>query len=91
MNAETGAPMDELHRETLDFVKSLELEYKTLSEILKAGPCPKVKKAIEEGIKRANKHAISKAQCVQKFEILNHDFSVPTGELGKLLFLFFEL
>lgn len=34
--------MDELHKETLDLVKSLALEYTTLSEILKAGPCPKV-------------------------------------------------
>lgn len=42
MNPETGAPMDELHRDTLDLVKSLQLEYTTLSEILKAGPCAKV-------------------------------------------------
>lgn len=34
--------MDELHRDTLDLVKSLQLEYTTLSEILKAGPCAKV-------------------------------------------------
>lgn len=34
--------MDELHKETLDLVKSLALQYTTLSEILKAGPCPKV-------------------------------------------------
>lgn len=43
MNPETGAPEDELHKETLDLVKSLGLEYKTLSEIIKAGPCPKVR------------------------------------------------
>lgn len=83
MDPETGAPLDELHHETLAFVKTLGLNYKTLSEIIKAGPCPKVKKAIEEGIVRANKHATSNAHKVQKFEILEHDFSVPTGELGK--------
>ena len=52
MNAETGEPLDELHRETLDFVRSLGLEYTTLSEILKAGPCIKVSGWISRGDKR---------------------------------------
>lgn len=83
MDRETGAPLDDLTHESLTWVKSLGVEHKTLSEILKAGPCPKVWKSIEDGIKRANKLAISNAQKVQKFTILPHDFSIPTGELGK--------
>jgi len=36
-------------------VKSLGVEHKTVSDILAAGPCPKVWKSIEDAIKRANK------------------------------------
>ncbi|XP_023172281.1 very long-chain-fatty-acid--CoA ligase bubblegum [Drosophila hydei] len=82
---ESGAPMDELTHESIMWMKSLGVEYKTLSEILKAGPCPKVLKSIEDGIKRANKQSISNAQKVQKFAILPHDFSIATGELGPTL------
>lgn len=43
MDADSGAPKDELHHETLEWVRSLGLNYTKLSEIIKAGPCPKVK------------------------------------------------
>lgn len=85
MDKDTGAPLDELTHESLTWMKSLGVPHKTLTEILNAGPCPKVWKSIEDAIKRANKHSISNAQKVQKFTILPRDFSIPTGELGPTL------
>lgn len=78
-----GSPRDELAPETLKMLDELSVRGKTLlSEILAAGPEPKVFQAIKEAIERSNKNSISNAQKVQKFAILPHDFSIPTGELG---------
>ncbi|XP_053674824.1 very long-chain-fatty-acid--CoA ligase bubblegum [Anopheles nili] len=85
MNLDTGAPKDELTPETITALKEIGLEYGKLSEIHAAGPCPKVLKAIQEGIDRANAKAISNAQRIQKFALLKADFSVPGGELGPTL------
>lgn len=42
MDLASGAPKDELAPETLTWFKTLGVDYKNLSEVLAAGPCPKV-------------------------------------------------
>lgn len=81
MAPDTGMPMDELSDESIKWMEQLHLNYTTLSEVLD-GPDPYVLKAIQEGIDRANKKAISNAQKIQKFRILPHDFSIATSEIG---------
>ncbi|RVE48542.1 hypothetical protein evm_006853 [Chilo suppressalis] len=81
---ETGAALDALETEAQKWVASLGSKATTLSEISKTKD-PAVHKAIEEGIVRANKKAISNAQKVQKFAILPADLSMTTGELGPTL------
>ncbi|XP_050314839.1 very long-chain-fatty-acid--CoA ligase bubblegum isoform X2 [Anthonomus grandis grandis] len=77
-----GTPLDTLLSATQQWLKSLGCPATTVSEVLKAGPDPKLMAAIQEGISRANQKATSRAQRVQKVSILPMDFSVPTGELG---------
>ena len=55
---------------------------KTIAE---AKNCPKIKEAIAAGLKRTNERAISRAQHVQKFTILDADFSVDSGEMTPTL------
>lgn len=48
--------------------------------------------AIQKGIDAANQKAISRAQIVQKWSILERDFTIGGGELGmipRLIFLLF--
>lgn len=42
MDAESGAPKDELAADTLSWFKTLGVDYKKLSQVIAAGPCPKV-------------------------------------------------
>ena len=45
----------------------------------------KFNRYIEDGIKKANKKAVSNAQTVKKFAILQNNFTVPGGELTPTL------
>jgi long-chain-fatty-acid--CoA ligase ACSBG len=62
MDPDTGAPKDELQKDTVKWLESLGLKYTKLSEVLAAGPDKTVLKAIQDGIDRANKSSISNAQ-----------------------------
>lgn len=92
--------MDSLRPEAIEWLETLDVHYTNLSDLLGIQmpkdlqnfdpnvldiKCDsKVWQALEEGIKRYNLQAISNAQKVQYFSILPHDFSIATGELGKL-------
>nr|XP_021188770.2 very long-chain-fatty-acid--CoA ligase bubblegum isoform X1 [Helicoverpa armigera] len=84
VNSETSEATDDLDNETRKWVASLGSKATKISEIVNTKDAA-VYKAIEEGITRANKHAISNAQKIQKFAILPKDFSVHSGELGPTL------
>ncbi|XP_039307957.1 very long-chain-fatty-acid--CoA ligase bubblegum isoform X2 [Solenopsis invicta] len=84
MNIETGAPLDTLNPDVLKWAQSIGSSAKTVTEVINSRD-PAIYGEIDKAIKRANTQAISNAQKVQKFEILPHDFSIPTGELGPTL------
>lgn len=84
MNADSGEPLDTLAEDTLNWAKSIGSNAKTVTEVLSTKD-PAIHAEVEKAIKRVNDNAISNAQRVQKFRILPHDFSVPTGELGPTL------
>lgn len=84
VDAETGAPLDQLTKEVKDWSRSLGCEVNTVTEVL-SKPNPQMYAAIQEGFDRVNAQAVSNAQKIQKFAILPADFSVATGELGPTL------
>ena len=85
VNLDTGEPTDELLTEAKQALAELGCNFTTVSEVRAAGD-EKVHKAIMDGLKRYNEtQAISNAQKVQKYYLLESDFSVPGGELGPTL------
>ncbi|XP_019954091.1 long-chain-fatty-acid--CoA ligase ACSBG2 [Paralichthys olivaceus] len=81
VNAETGDPEDELSSEALEFCRNLGSEATRVSEVA-GGRDRAIHTAIQEGINSVNEKATSNAQRIQKWIILDRDFSLPGGELG---------
>ncbi|XP_061680046.1 long-chain-fatty-acid--CoA ligase ACSBG2 isoform X4 [Syngnathoides biaculeatus] len=76
-----GAPLDELTPEAVELCKKLGSKATRVSE-LAGGRDRAVNAAIQEGINRVNERATSNAQRIQKWHILEQDFSIVGGELG---------
>ncbi|XP_035996841.1 long-chain-fatty-acid--CoA ligase ACSBG2 isoform X1 [Fundulus heteroclitus] len=81
VNAETGDPEDELTPEAAELCRKLGSNATRVSEVA-GGRDRAVHAAIQEGINRVNEKATSNAQRIQKWVVLDRDFSVGGGELG---------
>ncbi|KAL8177508.1 UNVERIFIED_CONTAM: Long-chain-fatty-acid--CoA ligase acsbg2 [Gekko kuhli] len=81
VNAETGDPEDELTPETIEFCRKLGSKASKVSQIVTTKD-PAVYAAIQKGITAVNDRAVSNAQKIQKWVILDRDFSINGGELG---------
>ncbi|XP_041856454.1 long-chain-fatty-acid--CoA ligase ACSBG2-like [Melanotaenia boesemani] len=81
---DNGDPTDELSPEALNFCQQHGIRATKVSEII-ANKEPAIYKAIQEGMERVNAKSRSNAQKVQKWVILEQDFSVSGGELGPTL------
>ena len=77
-------PTDRLAPSAIAWCKSVGSAATKVSDVI-LDPDEKVMDAIENGVARANKKAISKAAVVRKWIILPVDLSIPTGELGPTL------
>lgn len=82
VNAETGDPEDELTPEAVELCRNLGSNATRVSDIA-GGRDRTVHAAIQEGINRVNETATSNAQRIQKWIVLERDFSVGGGELGQ--------
>ncbi|KAK1157148.1 long-chain-fatty-acid--CoA ligase ACSBG2-like isoform X1 [Acipenser oxyrinchus oxyrinchus] len=81
VNPDSGEPEDELTPEAIEFCQKLGSKAVKVSDIA-GGKDRAVHNAIQEGIDRVNEQASSNAQKIQKWTILEKDFSLPGGELG---------
>ncbi|XP_029002873.1 long-chain-fatty-acid--CoA ligase ACSBG2 isoform X3 [Betta splendens] len=81
VNPDSGEPLDELSPEAVELCRKLGSSATRVSDVA-GGRDRAVNAAIQEGINRVNERATSNAQRIQKWVILDRDFSISGGELG---------
>ncbi|XP_058281100.1 long-chain-fatty-acid--CoA ligase ACSBG2 isoform X2 [Hylobates moloch] len=84
INQMSGEPLDKLNFEAINFCRGLGSQASTVTEIVKQQD-PLVYKAIQQGINAVNQEAMNNAQKIQKWVILEKDFSIYGGELGPMM------
>ena len=82
IDAVTGVASNKLTGAALDTSKSIGSKAVTTEQ---AKTCEKWKKYLDDGMAAANKKAISRAQNVGKWALLDTDFTEPGGELTPTL------
>ncbi|ETE62799.1 Long-chain-fatty-acid--CoA ligase ACSBG2, partial [Ophiophagus hannah] len=83
MNLETGVSEDELTPEAVQFCQKLGSKSTKVSDIV-GNKDLAVYTAIQKGVMKVNDQATSNAQKIQKWLLLNRDFTIQNGELGDL-------
>ena len=82
MDPDTGEPLDTLSPVCIQHLEDIGSDCTKVSEVVETKD-KVIFDAIEEGLARANAQATSNAQMVKKWRLLEKDFSIPGGELGK--------
>ncbi|XP_023588853.1 long-chain-fatty-acid--CoA ligase ACSBG2-like [Trichechus manatus latirostris] len=81
VDSKSGEPLDRLSSEAISFCRHVGSQSSTVSEIV-ALQDPRVYAAIQKCIDEVNAVAVSNAQKIQKWIILEKDFTIAGGELG---------
>ncbi|KAJ7311253.1 hypothetical protein JRQ81_006867 [Phrynocephalus forsythii] len=81
VDPETSEPTDHLTQEARDFCQKIGSKATKASEVVRRRD-PALYRAIQEGIDRVNAQALANVQRIQKWALLEKDFSILGGEFG---------
>uniref|UniRef100_A0A670JZA9 Long-chain-fatty-acid--CoA ligase ACSBG1 n=1 Tax=Podarcis muralis TaxID=64176 RepID=A0A670JZA9_PODMU len=82
VDPETSEPTDSLTQEAREFCQKVGSKATQVSEVVRTRD-PAVYRAIQDGIDRVNGRAAANVQRIQKWAVLQKDFSISGGEFGK--------